>query len=393
MKRHTVPAKVVLYANTDWYLYNFRRSLALALQRTGCEVLLLSPSGPYGEKLRKLGLRWEPLPMDRRSLNPLREFALLWHLTRLFAHERPALVHSFTIKCAVYGSLAARFAGVRARINAVAGMGYVFISDELKARLLRPVVRVLLRAALDGKNARLVLQNSDDVELFERAGLTEHGNIRLIRGSGVNCEQFARRNSAQSRQQGISRVLLAARLLWDKGIAEYVEAARILRAQGRSVQFLLAGTPDPGNPAAIPVKTIQGWVAEGLVDWLGHVDDMLALLAAVDVVALPSYREGLPKSLIEAAACGLPLVATDVPGCREVITDGKDGLLVPVRDAVALAAAIARMLDDRELAARLGAAAREKALAEFDERIVIERTLAVYQELLGDSTQIQPRNL
>lgn len=393
MKRHTVPAKVVLYANTDWYLYNFRRSLALALQRTGCEVLLLSPSGPYGEKLRKLGLRWEPLPMDRRSLNPLREFALLWHLTRLFAHERPALVHSFTIKCAVYGSLAARFAGVRARINAVAGMGYVFISDELKARLLRPVVRVLLRAALDGKNARLVLQNSDDVELFERAGLTEHGNIRLIRGSGVNCEQFARRNSAQSRQQGISRVLLAARLLWDKGIAEYVEAARILRAQGRSVQFLLAGTPDPGNPAAIPVKTIQGWVAEGLVDWLGHVDDMPALLATVDVVALPSYREGLPKSLIEAAACGLPLVATDVPGCREVITDGKDGLLVPVRDAVALAAAIARLLDDRELAARLGAAAREKALAEFDERIVLERTLAVYQELLGDSTQIQPRNL
>ncbi len=393
MKRHTVPAKVVLYANTDWYLYNFRRSLALALQRTGCEVLLLSPSGPYGEKLRKLGLRWEPLPMDRRSLNPLREFALLWHLTRLFAHERPALVHSFTIKCAVYGSLAARFAGVRARINAVAGMGYVFISDELKARLLRPVVRVLLRAALDGKNARLVLQNADDVELFERAGLTEHGNIRLIRGSGVNCEQFARRNSAQSRQQGISRVLLAARLLWDKGIAEYVEAARILRAQGRSVQFLLAGTPDPGNPAAIPVKTIQGWVAEGLVDWLGHVDDMPALLATVDVVALPSYREGLPKSLIEAAACGLPLVATDVPGCREVITDGKDGLLVPVRDAVALAAAIARLLDDRELAARLGAAAREKALAEFDERIVIERTLAVYQELLGDSTQIQPRNL
>jgi glycosyltransferase involved in cell wall biosynthesis len=382
-----------LYANTDWYLYNFRRSLALALRQAGYDILLLSPPGPYGEKLRELGLRWEPLPMDRRSLNPLREFKLLWHLTRLFARERPSLVHSFTIKCAVYGSLAARFAGVPARINAVAGMGYVFTSDELKARLLRPVVRLLLRGALGGKNARLVLQNADDVSLFEQAGLADRADIRLIRGSGVNCEQLAHRDSRESRQQGASRVLLAARLLWDKGIAEYVEAARMLRAQGRSVQFLLAGTPDPGNPAAIPIETIRGWVTEGLVEWLGHVDDMPGLFATVDVVTLPSYREGLPKSLIEAAACGLPLVATDVPGCREVITDGKDGLLVPVRDAVALAAAIARLFDDKELAARLGAAAREKALAEFDERIVIERTLAVYQELLGDSVQIQPRNL
>jgi glycosyltransferase involved in cell wall biosynthesis len=293
-------------------------------------------------------------------------------------------VHSFTIKCAVYGSIAARLAGVRSRINAVAGMGYVFISNEWRARLLRPIVRLLMRAALAGRNARLILQNRDDVELFESAQLLDARNIRLIRGSGVDCERFTPANSPDVARARESRVLLAARLLWDKGIAEFVEAARILRAQDRHARFLLAGTPDQGNPASIPVETIRAWVGEGLVEWLGQVDDMPALFATVGVVTLPSYREGLPKSLIEAAACGLPLVATDVPGCREVIRDGEDGLLVPVRNGAALAAAIARLIDDPDLAGRLGTAARQKALDEFDERIVIDRTMAVYTELLGE---------
>src|SRR5690606_30915248 len=170
-------------------------------------------------------------------------------------------------------------------------------------------------------------------------------------------------------------------LLWDKGLAEFVEAARQLQSEGRAIEFLLAGDPDPGNPAAVPEATVRGWAEEGVVQWLGHVDDMAGLFASVDVVVLPSYREGLPKGLIEAAACALPLVTTDVPGCREVVTDGVDGLLVPARDAAALATAIARLQDDPELAERLGEAARAKVLAEFDEKIVIERTMAVYREL------------
>ena len=376
--------KVVLFANTDWYLYNFRRSLALALRDAGYEVLLLSPPGEYGEKLRALGLRWEPVPMDRRSLNPLREAGLVWHLWRLLRRERPALVHGFTIKCAVYGALAARLAGVPARVSAVAGMGYVCTNDALKARLLRPPVRLLMRLALDGRDARLVLQNPDDVALFEKARLVDPSWVRLIPGSGVDCERFV--PEVRSAPDGLAtpfRVVLPARLLWDKGLAEYVEVARLLRAEGRNVEFLLAGTPDPGNPAAVPEATVRAWVDEGLVTWLGHVDDMPALFASVDAVALPSYREGLPKGLIEAGACAMPLVTTDVPGCREVVTDGVDGLLVPARDADALAAAIACLQDDPGLAARLGAAARERALAEFDEKIVIERTIVVYRELLA----------
>lgn len=376
--------RIVLFANTDWYLWNFRRSLALALRRSGFQVLLLSPPGEYGAKLRELGLRWEPVPMERRSLNPLREAAVLAHLWRLFRRERPDLVHGFTIKCAVYGSLAARLAGVPGRVNAVTGMGYVFTSQDAKARALRPLVRALMRIALDGRDARLILQNPDDVAVFEQARLVALERIRLIPGSGVDCVRFTPAPGRTPPAPGKPlRVLLPARLLWDKGLAEFVEAARHLRNEGRDIEFLLAGDPDPGNPAAVPESEVRGWVAAGLLQWLGHVDDMPALFATVDAVVLPSYREGLPKGLIEAAACGLPLVTTDVPGCREVVRDGVDGLLVPARDAGALAAAIARLHDDPALARRLGEAARQRALDEFDERIVIERTLAVYQEMLG----------
>jgi glycosyltransferase involved in cell wall biosynthesis len=377
--------KAVLFANTDWYLYNFRRALAMALRQAGYDVLLISPPGPYGDKLRALGLRWEPLPMERRSLNPLREMALLWHLVRLLRRERPMLVHGFTIKCAVYGSLAARLAGVSARVNAVAGMGYVFTSSQMKARLLRPVVRGLLRLALGGKDARLILQNADDVELFRQAGLVDPTHIRLIRGSGVDCEQFAGISRTVS-GDGRMRVLLASRLLWDKGVAEYVAAIRQLQTEGRAIHALLAGAPDPGNPAAVPESTIRGWVDEGLVTWLGHVDDIASLLGSVDVMVLPSYREGLPRTLVEAAACGLPLITTDVPGCREVVSDGVDGLLVPMGDSEALAQAIRRLQDNPEFARALGDAARIKARAQFDERIVIERTMEVYAELCDRPT-------
>lgn len=375
--------KVVLFANTDWYLFNFRRSLALALKGEGYDVLLVSPPGAYGPRLRKLGLHWQPLVMDRRSVNPAREGALLWRVERLLRRERPALVHNFTIKCAVYGSLAARLAHVPARINAVDGLGYVFASRDRKARMLRPLVCGLLRTALHGRSVHLILQNPDDAEAFQTFRLVEPGHVDLIPGAGVDCTRYAPHAEQPAHAPC---VLLAARLLWEKGIAEYAEAARRLRAQGRKVRFLLAGTPDPGNPAAVPEAKLRAWVDEGLIEWLGHVADMRALYASVDIVVLPSYyREGVPTSLTEGAACGLPLITTDMPGCREVVVDGEDGLLIPPRSADALAAALARLLDSPELARRFGNAARARALALFDERIVIRRTLAVYRELLAES--------
>ena len=282
--------KIVLFANTEWYLYNFRRSLAIALRDAGHDVLLISPDGPYGEKLRALGLRWQPVPMDRRSLNPAREARLLLHLTRLLRLEQPDVVHGFTVKCAVYGSLTARLARVPGRVNAVAGMGYVFISNAPRARLLRPLVRALLKLALGGRNARLILQNPDDIDLFARARLVDAAQVRLIPGSGVDTARF---RPDPARIPGARlRVLLPARLLWDKGLAEYVKAARLLRERGSPVDLLLAGNPDPGNPAAVPETAVSEWVEQGLLQWLGHVNDMPDLLRSVDIVALPSYREG-----------------------------------------------------------------------------------------------------
>lgn len=386
--------KIVLFANTEWYLYNFRRTLAMGLRDSGHEVILLSPPGPYGEKLQDLGFRWIPAPMDRRSLNPLREIVLVNWLRRLLVKEQVDLVHGFTIKCAAYGSLAGRLArrgdGLPARINAVTGMGYVFTSHDLKARLLRPLVRSLMRLALDG-DARLVLQNPDDVALFDRAGLVDSARIHLIPGSGVDCMRFSPATADSSDPEPTRmRVVLPARLLWDKGLAEFVEAARLLRAEGRAIDFLLAGDTDPGNPAAVPTSTVQGWVKEGLLQWLGHVADMPALFRSVHVVALPSYREGLPKGLIEAGACSVALVTTDVPGCHEVVSNGVDGLLVPAKDGPSLASAIARLHDDPGLRQRLGAAARAKALTVFDERLVIGRTLSVYAEVLPGFAAAEP---
>jgi glycosyltransferase involved in cell wall biosynthesis len=377
--------KVILFANTDWYLYNFRLPLAQTLRRRGVEVVLVSPPGPYGERLAALGLRWIAAPLHRRSLGPWREARVLAWLYRLLRRERPDLVHGFTIKCAVYASIAARLAGVPACVAAITGLGYVFTSGDPRARLLRPFVRLLLRRALNGADRRLVLQNADDVALFVDAHLADAGTIRLIPSSGVDLSRFV--PGPRSNPDAELRVVLAARLLRDKGLAEYAEAARQLRAEGRRIRFELAGAPDPGNPASIDPAIVEGWRDEAGIAWLGHVEDMAALFRTADVAVLPSYREGLPRSLIEAAACACALVTTDVPGCHAVVRDGVDGLLVPVRDATALARAIARLDDDRALLRRLGDAARAHALAEYDVERVNARTLEVYRELLPDFTR------
>lgn len=373
--------KFVFYANTDWYLYNFRLSTALRLQADGHEVVMLSPDGEFGKRFAAHGFRWVTLRMDRASLNPLREAGTLRHLVEILRREKPDLLHNFTVKCAVYGAMAARVARVPAVVNAVAGMGYVFTSDSLKARALRPMIKMLMRGTLDNRRSLLILQNPDDAEIFTSSRLVAPERIHVIRSSGVNTTLFKPTPRAG---HGRLRVLLAARLLWEKGIQEFVDASLQLMAEGRDIEFVLAGSPDAGNPRSVRPHEVQRWADDGVITWLGHVEDMPALFNTIDVMALPSYyREGVPKSLIEGGAAGLALITTDLPGCREVVTrHGVDGLVVEPRNARALAALIARLDDDRELVRQLGANAREKALADFDERLVIQRTVEVYDHLL-----------
>jgi glycosyltransferase involved in cell wall biosynthesis len=368
-----------LFANTDWYLHNFRLPLARELRRRGAEVVMVSPPGPYGERLRADGFRWLALAMNRRGVNPLAEWRTVHELVCIYRRERPDLAHHFTIKSVVYGSIAAQLSAVPAVVNAVAGMGHVFTGDSVLARSLRPLVRATLRFALGGRSTRVIVQNPDDRDLLVDTGLAAREKVRLIRGSGVNTEVF--RPAARARG-GNLRVLLATRLLRDKGVREFIEAARLLKLAGVSADFLLAGASDPGNPSAVPEEQIRRCSEEGVAQALGHVEDMPALLASVDLMVLPSYREGVPRILIEAAASGLPIVTTDVPGCREIVEHELNGLRVPARDAHKLAAAIRRLIEDPEERDRFGRAGRRKVVAEFDERGVIASTLKVYDELL-----------
>lgn len=382
MSAHRSP-KVLLFANTDWYLWNFRLPLARAIRARGADVVFVSPPGAYAPRLVAAGFRWLPVPMSRRGMRPWQELATLAHLVRLYRRERPDVVHHFTLKCILYGGLAARAAGVRRIVSAVTGMGYVFASDDLAARAARPVVRRLLRAGTGGRDARLIVQNPDDREAVVASGMIGRAQVRLIPGSGVDTRRFAPRAPQAADPGRPFRFLFAARLLRDKGLADYVAAARALRAGGVAAEFLVAGETDPGNPASFDDAAIAAWRAEGDVRFLGQVEDMPALMASVDAMVLPStYREGVPRSLIEAAAAGLPLVTTDSPGCRDIVADGRNGFLVPGRDARALAAALRRLATDRALAAAMGRAGRERVLGEFDERIVFARTLGVYGELL-----------
>lgn len=376
--------KIIFYANTEWYLYNFRLGFARHLRNEGHEVVMVSPPGKYGPKLEAEGFRWIPVDMRRRSLNPVREARTVLSLAAIYRAENPALVHHFTLKCIVYGGIAARLSKVPAAVHAVAGLGYVFASKRLRTRLvLRPLVRRLLRMVCNQPGAAVVVQNSDDLAFINGLGLSPSTQLSLIRGSGVDTNRFRQVPSSAPRVGTSLTVLFVGRLLFDKGIVDFVEmASRCRKEHDGELRFLVAGELDPGNPASIPVERLQQWKDTGIVEFLGHVEDMAGLLVGVDIVVLPSRAEGAPRSLIEAAACGIPLVATDVPGCREVVRDGRNGFLVPLHDIEALTDAVLRLARDDELRRRMGEAGRQLVLESLDENIVFERTIDVYRKLL-----------
>ena len=373
--------KILLFANTDWYLYNFRCSLAQRLRAEGWEVVLISPPGEYGAKLKALGFRWIPFDFATGSINPFVEIGVLRRLIALYRTERPDLVHHFTIKCVLYGSLAARLMGGIPVVNAVTGLGHIFTDSGLKATLLRPLVKGLYRFVMGAVRSRVIFQNNEDLNFFTSIGLVDPERTHLIRGSGVNCARFSPLPHPATDAVPV-KILFASRLLREKGIYELLAAARIIRQRDVRVEFLLAGNIYPGNPSSLTSKEIVAIKEDGIVNCLGHVDDMLPLLAKVDIVVLPSYREGTPRILIEAAAMAIPIVATDIAGCRGLVQDGINGLLVPIKDAPALAAALQRLIADRALRLEMGVAGRRIVMAEFDEKIVLEKTLAIYRRLL-----------
>ncbi|MFT4171206.1 MAG: glycosyltransferase family 4 protein [Rhodocyclaceae bacterium] len=365
--------RVLLFANTDWFLYNFKLSLAQALRARGHEPILVSAPGPFGPKLQALGFRWIPFELSRSGINPLMEASAIGRLARLYRAERPDVVHHFTIKCVIYGSFAARRCSVARVVNSITGLGFALLADTLKARIIRPVVVALYKRALTG--TRVVFQNHDNRETLRALGVLERSEVDVIPGDGIDTARFAPSTDAAPTR----RVLMMGRLLWSKGVADFVEAARLVRAGLPDAHFQLAGAPDPGNPESIGAEALAAWQARGDVDFLGQRSDVLALQQGCDVAVLASTQgEGMPRALLEAAACGKPMVATDVPGIRDLVVDGVNGLLVPPGQPHALAQAIAALLQDPERARRLGQAARARAVDEFSDERIVARTLSAY---------------
>ena len=367
--------KILLFSNTDWFMFNFNSRLIRSLIDVGHEVLVVVPDGPYVERLGEIGCRVIVAPLDRKSINPFIElFFIIW-LFKILYKECPTIIHNFTLKCVLWGSLAALAAKIPIRVNELTGLGFVFTSKSLKARAIRSIIHVLFRFILKGKGSHLLTLNVNDYHLFQSLKWLYPCKVHLVFGPGVDCNRF---HPSKILATSGFRVLLPARMLWDKGVGEFIEAAKDLKARIGEAEFLLAGNADSGNPTAISKLQLEEWNTSGVISWLGHVSDMADLYSTVHVVVLPSYREGLPTSLAEAAACGLPLVATKVPGCQDVVYDGSNGFLVPVMDSKALAVAINTLYENRGLCHRFGLVSRKLAEEKFNEKIIIKQRLAIY---------------
>lgn len=373
--------RLLFVVTEDWYFVSHRLPIARAALAAGYEVFVATRLGDKADAIVREGFMPIGLKRMRRSgRNPLRELASIAELVQLYRSYRPSIVHHVAMKPVVYGSIAARIAGVAGIVNNVAGLGFVFSSKAVYARNLRRLLAPLLGLALSQRQALTIVQNRDDARvLADEIGVTPD-KIRLVKGSGVDLAQFS-----QIRQESIPPiVLLASRMIREKGIEDFVHAAGYLRKKNVAARFVLAGAPDPENPHSIPEAVLRQYHEDGLVEWWGHCDRIPEIIREVAIVCLPTtYGEGIPKTLIEAAAGECPIVTYDVPGCREIVIDGLNGMLVPAGDVGRLAQVIAQLLADPEQRRRMGAQGRKLVETEFSQEIVVAQTLAIYSELLA----------
>lgn len=372
--------RILFFLNNPAFLMSHRLPLALAARDAGFEVHVATPDGPTVADIVAHGLHHHVVPLSRSGTNPWVEARSLLAFLRLLRHLRPDLVHTITIKAVLYGGIASRIAGVPAFVAAISGLGYVFMRPG-RFDPLRQAALWLYRLALGHRNSRVIFQNANDRDVLLQARAIRAGQAVMIRGSGVDLQQF----SPQPFGPPPITVVMASRLLRDKGVMEYIEAAGLSASRGAGLRWVLAGSVDPGNPASITQTELDGWVRTRTIEYVGECQDVAALYASAHVVVLPSYREGLPKSLVEAAACGRPVVTTDVPGCRDAIIPGESGVLVPARDAQALAEAVMALAVDEATRQRMGLQGRRLAEHDFGIQSIVQSHLGMYRTLLGAS--------
>lgn len=368
------PRRLVFFVTEDWAFCSHQMPLALAARSAGYEVIVITRVRRHGDLICRAGFRLIPFEMARSGKNPLSELAHVWRLRHIYRSLQPDIVHHRAMKPVLYGTVAARLAQVPRVVNALVGLGFIFSSRGLYARLLRPIIRAMLRKLL--RYSTVIVQNPDDSMIVRALGVSDK-HVHMVRGSGVDLERFC----VEPEMEGMPVVVLATRMLRDKGVLEFVAAARLLQAAGVRARFVLVGDTDPDNPTAISSKQLSEWKEEMTVEWWGHREDMPKVFAGCHIVCLPSYREGLPKVLIEAAACGRPIVTTDVPGCREIVRHGENGLLVPPCDAQALAKALHFLILSKETRQRMGGCGRKLVEKGFSTETIVNEILKLYRSL------------
>lgn len=373
------PKKLFILLNDDNFFYFHFLPIALEAQKRQFDLTIFAIDTGKASLIRQLGFRFIPLSMTRSGTNVFSELKVLNVLYRIFRKERPDMVINATLKPITYSSIAAKWVGIPHIINIIPGLGYLFINQEENGYLSKLVIR-LLKYGLNNPKVHLITQNKDDMKVIQSLNVLNKEQCAVIKGFGVDIEQFP---FSKEPETSPIQVLLPSRMLWDKGVGEYVEAARLLtKKYPNQVQFILAGNIDSANKAAISKTQLEEWNKGKFVQWIGFQPDMPHLFQQSHIVLLPSYREGLPKSLIEACAIGRPIITTDVPGCREVVEDGLNGFLVEKKNATALAHAIEQLILDKNLRQRMGKAGRKRAENLFDVNIVVKQMFEIIEEKL-----------
>jgi glycosyltransferase involved in cell wall biosynthesis len=371
--------KILLIANTDWYLYNFRLSLAKMLRDEGFEVVLVSPPGGFSKFFQAEDFRWLSVPMSRRGIFPLSEYKTYKHLRSIYRQENPTLVHHHTIKPNIYGTLAARAVDVPAIVDSVTGLGYVFINQGAAGKILSKIIKPIYRYCINSYNVHVIFENSGDYEFFIQERLASAKHSTIIEGVGVNLDLYR----PSKEPDGMPIVMLVGRMLWDKGVGEFVESARIIKNRGGEARFVLVGGPDPGNPSTISLNQLEKWSQSGVVEWWGFQENMPEIIQKSHIIVLPSIAEGAPTVLLEASASGRPIIASDIPGCGDIVKDGETGFLVEVRNVESLADKIEILLGNKRLREMMGKAGRVWMEQQFNEDLINRRTLEIYRNALS----------
>jgi len=388
--RNGLRRRILFVVNETYFFMTHRLPVARALLASGWEVHVAAPDdhvwAPVGftvETLKTEGFHYHRIPLSRRGRNPFQEVRTLLSLWHLLRRLRPDMLHLLTIKPVIYGGLVARVARIPSVVSTITGLGQMFVEAGLATAMIRSLIIWLYRFALAHPNSRVIVQNSHDADVLIDAGAVDRQRVRLIRGSGVNLDDF----TPTATPQGTTIVVLPARLIWEKGVGEFVAAAELLQQRECDARLALIGDTQKSNPRAVPRSQIEAWVANGTIEWWGRRTDMPEVFAQSAIVCLPTtYGEGVPKVLLEAAAAGRPIIASDIPGCREIVRHGENGILVPRSDPQALADAIFRLVNDHELRTRMGERGRKIAESDFGEAQVVEQTLGIYGEIMPASS-------